>query len=312
MLVIVNNIIAAAYFQGDGQHLFICMFLCMKAVNTMALISTLLNALAMAMDHYVAILKPLYHRKLMTKSRILLMITGLWILSALTGFSDFFSGIFSYGDYNHDDNYCEYVSDTKYQEEYPVFGIAIICLFVMMYVYIKIYITVRRHQSSEFRQINRNKKAMFTTLLLLGSFILCWLPLCLLEIIMNILVETNIGYVLSRLEFISKINQHLVNLLLLNAVCDPLIYGIRLTEVRRGYKQLIRKCCCRRGNGTSSNTETGTTRSYSLSQSYRRHSSQSGSRSFSGKSDSTSKKTSTKEPRASFNDFEVKPLKDSN
>ena len=99
------------------------------------------------------------------------MITGLWILSALIGFSNFFPGVFSYVDYNHGDNYCEYVSRTKYKEEYVMFGIAIICVFVMTYIYIKIYITVRRHQGSSFHQTNKHKKAMFTTVLLLASFI---------------------------------------------------------------------------------------------------------------------------------------------
>ena len=213
MLSIVHKIIHPAYYPGFGPEnarlTSRCMFVCIKAVNTMALTSTLLNALAMALDHYVAILRPMHHQIILTKRRIALMITGLWMLSALIGFSDYFSGLYNYSDYSNKYNYCEYIYLTKYQEEYPVFGIAIICLLVMIYVYTKIYITVRRHQRSEFRQMHKNKKAMITTVLLLGSFVLCWLPICLFQITMSILTQTNFNYVETRAANLRKLDQHL-------------------------------------------------------------------------------------------------------
>jgi hypothetical protein len=208
----------------------------------------------------------------MTKRRILLLLSGLWILSALAGFSDFFSGLYKNKDYINTSifnlNYCEYVYMTKYQEEYPLFAIAIICMIVMIYIYIKIYITVRKHQQSEFRQLKKNKKAIITTLLLLGSFIVCWLPTCITEITLVIMVRTNYKYVQSMASTFTIFNDHLVNLLLLNAVCDPLIYSIRLTQVWRGYKMMFCKCCRWKG-GAQYTEESEMTRNSSLSRSYR-------------------------------------------
>ena len=51
-------------------------------------------------------------------------------------------------------------------------------------VYFRIYFEVRKHQQRgpAVYEFQRSKKALATTLLILGTFMLCWLPMCLFQV----------------------------------------------------------------------------------------------------------------------------------
>lgn len=260
VLYTINKIINPSYYPGVGPEQARlrsrCTFLVIKAMNTAALTSTLLNLMGMALDHYVAILKPLHYPILLSNRRKHFMMAGFWLISLLLGFSDFLSGLNGYSNYRDLYNYCEYIWLTKYQDEYPLFVIAFLCLIVMMFFYIRIYIQVRKHHKNQslyqvqqrnhqrLSSIQKNKKTLFTTLLILGLFMICWLPNCLFQIILLIRVYVDPEGVQSMTSTLAKVDQYLFDLLLLNSICDPIIYSIRLKEVRLGFIMMCRKCCC--------------------------------------------------------------------
>jgi hypothetical protein len=246
-LFIMHKIINTNFLTGSAEARLqsSCMFLCIQALNTTGLISTLFNLMTMALDNYVAIIKPLHHHCLLTKRRISIMIAGMWCVSLFIGFSDFLSGIHGYNTYIYQSqvNYCEYVILTPYEEEFALYVIAFICLTLMLCIYIKIYITVHQQQKRRSHQIQKKKKALVTTLLILGSFILCWIPTCIFEITCIILRHTHPEYTQKTYTTWYQIQPHLFNLVLINSVCDPIVYGIRLNEMKNGYKILYYKLC---------------------------------------------------------------------
>ncbi len=249
-LHIINRIVNPAFQVGYGpwgkRIVARCFYMFFKAMNTTSLNITLLNLMGMAIDHFLAILRPLHYPTLMDKSRATVLIVSFWILAIICGFSDFLSGYPKYYKYTKRYNYCEFIYLTKYQDEYPMFAIAILCLFVMTFTYVCMFLAIRgRHQNvGPVRQeVQRNKKALLTTLLILGTFILCWLPMCLFQIILIIKVKLDVNSVQHLLKVFLQADRYLYDLLLLNAIFDPIIYAVRMREVQYGYRRLAMICC---------------------------------------------------------------------
>ena len=260
MLHMTNNALFPIYLKpGIGPPDYRrrrCYFVVTKALNTTALNISLLNLMGMAIDLYLAILRPLHYPQLMDKNRANFMISVLWIVAIFCGFSDFFSVI---PERKHLDRftYCEMAYMTPYQDEFTVFSIALICVFIMVFIYMRIYLRINRQHMTRLNHLQedktrrsprglttltRNKKALVTTLMILGSFMLCWLPLCLFQIILVIQVSVDRSVVEPVIAALVDADQYLYDLLLLNAICDPIVYAIRMPEVQFGYRRLYVKC----------------------------------------------------------------------
>ena len=256
MLYIMNKVWFRNYQPGqgpwDGRLRYRCTFILIKCLNSIGLNTSLLNLMGMAIDHFMAINKPLLYSTIRKTKKIIIMIAGLWVVAILAGFSDFLSGI------NIDDmftaklNYCELIWLTDYHDEYLTFVLAFLCLGVMLFIYIKICIKIHhRHTGLNIRQHIRqnqnrdnmlNRKPIITTLLIVGSFVLCWLPMCLFQIILIIVVRVNPMVLRKFTTTLQDVDQYLYDLLLLNCIIDPIIYAVRMPEVRLGYQRLFMRC----------------------------------------------------------------------
>ena len=271
ILHILNKCVNPTYYPGVGPEnarlISRCTFMVIKALNTTALNSTLLNLMGMAIDHFLAIVKPLHYPTLMNKQRASLIISLFWTTAILCGFSDFMSGYPKYPRFAHRYNYCEFIYLTKYQDEYTVFAIALLCAIIMIISYFKIVNVIsRRHHGMEMHQDSavRNKKAVITTLLILGTFVVCWLPMCLFQMVLIIQVKIDPTPIEKWWHILSKADMYLYDLLMLNAICDPIIYAVRMREIRLGYRRLFRQRCWKKQNGFSHNGDLNTNTSFLL------------------------------------------------
>ena len=268
MLHVINKTFNPVYKPGgDGYQterlISKCTYLAIKALNSTGLIITLLNLMAMATDHYLAIMKPLRHPILLRKARVVALIAVLWGISIILGFSDFLSAFHiyrsNYEDYGY--NYCELVWLTKYREEYMVLSVAPICFAVMLYIYLKIYVKICRHRRPGTNPlekrggIRKTKKALITTLLNLGTFVVTWLPACLFQIALLIKVRYQPHDVRANIALYAEIDKYLFDLLMLNAIADSVIYTVRIREVKTGFHRMF-SCCTPRRNFFLSTRET--------------------------------------------------------
>lgn len=142
MLFILNKVINPLYFPGygtDTQRLQSrCVSIIIKALNTCSLNAELLSLMGMALDHYIAITKPLHYALLLNKKCYIVIIIIIWTIAILCGFSDFLYVIHDAGDwtiYKDKFNLCEFIYYSKYQEEYTLFITAALCLIVMVFSY---------------------------------------------------------------------------------------------------------------------------------------------------------------------------------
>ena len=152
------------------------------------------------------------------------------------------------------EGFCYSVMCSRYDPEYLVLLLAALLLLIMSFIYarvcIQIYSMRRMFRGGESslgggrsgRAFRRNKKGLVTTLCIVGTFMVCWLPFCLFT---GITVVKMALYPESSEEYYRlsvKVDKYLYALLILNSLCDPAIYALRMRDVQIGYRRLIRKC----------------------------------------------------------------------
>ncbi|XP_046333420.1 melanocortin receptor 3-like [Haliotis rufescens] len=222
---------------------FYCMTIFAFALYTMATIISLLNLFAMAVDHYVAIMKPLHYAAYLSRARGNCFIVTIWMLAIFCGFSVFLSDIRNYG--KRDLNYCHYLKKRDFQGEYLIIAVAFLCLLTILYTYLRIYIEVRRvHRQGPSARMDyvRNRKALFTTLVIIGTFAVCWLPTCLMQIILTIQAKLSPQSIIKHFGVLFRLQRYLNCLILVNTLCDPIVYAVRLRDVQLGYRRIFQKC----------------------------------------------------------------------
>ncbi|XP_070212595.1 adrenocorticotropic hormone receptor-like [Littorina saxatilis] len=229
----------------DQRLAFACASTFHFALRTMAIVISLLNLLVMALDHYVAIMNPLHYPTRLSRTTGNVIICCIWLVAFVTGCSVFFADVEEFHKVSRHFNYCEYVQYSDYQSEYLVFTVAFISFIVITYTYGRIYVEVRRtyrNGSTNPMDYVRNRKALLTTLLIIGTFVFCWLPTCLFQI--ALVIQVHVDKVVVKRMYVAflRANRYLNALLLLNSLCDPIIYAFRLRDVQLGYRKLFQRC----------------------------------------------------------------------
>ena len=222
-----------------------CIAAIINSINIFAFLVSLLNLQAMAIDHYIGILHPwCYRRHFISPKNAYIIITLIWILSAFGGFSNFLFGYPGYKNKESFFNYCEYIMYDNFHAEYLVFGVTILDLCVIIFIYTKIWIEIKKlNTRTRFYpdEITQNKKAIYTTLFIIGTFCLCWMPNCFYQIYMILIIHYNNSDFQNLFGTYLLISKYLYILILMNCLFDPIIYAIRLKIVRKGYKNCIQK-----------------------------------------------------------------------
>ncbi|ELU13070.1 hypothetical protein CAPTEDRAFT_200128 [Capitella teleta] len=254
ILFLFNKVIYQYFQPGEGprhcRRRFWCVFVFVKALNSTSLNMTLFNLMAMAADHYLAILRPLHHQSMMSKRRSKLLLISLWTISVVAGFSDYLYAIPKYKRVVSRFTFCEVVYLSPYNEEYLTFGISFVAFVQMLYCYIRICVRIKQREKCMLVrtnglhvQLKYNTRGLITTLLIVGTFVLCWLPMCLFQVALIIKVKTDYNSVVPLLAKLTTIDQYLYDLHLINAICDPIIYAVRMSEVKLGYRRLFWRLC---------------------------------------------------------------------
>ncbi|XP_062848523.1 melanocortin 5b receptor [Trichomycterus rosablanca] len=189
-----------------------------------SVVASMCSLLAIAVDRYITIFYALRYPSIMTLRRARIIIGGIW--SFCTGCGILF---------------------ILYSDMIPV----VVCLvsmfmamlLVMATLYTHMFLLARSHVrrmamlpgSNTSIQQRASMKGALTLTILLGIFIVCWMPLF-LHLILMISCPNNLYCIC----FMSHFNMYLI-LIMCNSVIDPLIYALRSQEMRKTFKEII--CC---------------------------------------------------------------------
>ena len=183
-------------------------------IYVMFQMSTVLTIIVMAIDHYVAIVLPLRYNVILSRRRMIYCVISTWVIPITIYCILITINLVRFGMGTLYFLCIEGLSRTV-----PLISLVILvfaAIFIMFYIYIRVLIEIRRSAAfmrnmigqSQPRDNMNNHRAVVTTLLVLVTFIMGWIPYI-------------ISYCMAYSSNILRITP------ILNTICDPLIYAIR-------------------------------------------------------------------------------------
>ncbi|XP_052761427.1 melanocortin receptor 5-like [Mya arenaria] len=216
-----------------------------KMFLNVALTSTLFNLVLMAVDHYVAIMQALYYERIFSKQKVKIIIAALWTTSMFCGVLDLFVSISSFR--AEEATFCGHVNTvnrTTFNYELVIVIFIFIVLVGLLIIYTRIYYQVRklvRDDRHNRLESSHSMKAIVTTFLIIGTFSLCWCPIGLYHTVLYILRPDYSKMTEATIDRLLLVNSILFLFLILNTICDPVIYAVRRSEVQQGYIRVYNK-----------------------------------------------------------------------
>lgn len=219
--------------------LFIIMVLCGSFILSLCLSS--LSLLSLALNQYLAICNPLFSTTTITKKKACFCITMIWLISVTCAMMPAFSLLIR-SRYMH----CRYYAASMSETGLEVCTYAMAALIITIVVlYGRIYREIVRYRMRTPVLTNRrprsddaehNYKAFITTLLLSSTLVFFWLPFMVFHFIsahvdINIIPDSVLYAKFYVIDFMP----------MLNYITDPIIYGIRMREIRDAYHRLFAK-----------------------------------------------------------------------
>ncbi|XP_068199358.1 adenosine A2c receptor [Antennarius striatus] len=236
--------------MGLPRHnLYLCLL--MLSVLIMFTQSSIFSLLAVAVDRYVAIFKPLRYQVLMTSRNAVLVILTTWLLAFLIGLVP----LMGWHKTPPDSSYCFFVMvmDMTYMVSFMFFTWLIIPLVIMFLIYAQIFVAVKRQlkrtaseqSGREQRQMKvvanmRREMRMATSLfLVLFIFTICWIPLHIINCFLLLCPHCPVPL---ELLLASIILSHA------NSAVNPFLYAYTMTAFKDTFKEIV--LCCRTGKDT--------------------------------------------------------------
>ena len=183
---------------------------------------SLLTMTAISVDRLLALLLGLRYRNVVTLRRVRALVTFFWIASIAFASTSFWN----------------YMIPKSYS-----YILILLCIFVSVFCYSKIFLTLRSHHNQHQGQTNfgglnvaRYRKTVSTAVWVEVTLVACYLPY---SIVTAIIV---FRHKLS--PFIDNIWEICVILVCLNSSLNPLLYCWKIREVRQAAKNTIRQLLC--------------------------------------------------------------------
>ena len=189
---------------------------------------SLLTLTAISVDRLLALLLGLRYRQVVTLRRTCITAIGFWILPMVASSTLFWNSPIR--------SWCQYMG-------------TVLCLVTTIFAYTKIFFSLRHNQihvqnhvdqiePSQAISLNiaRYKKAVYSAMWVQGTLVACYVPFGIV-----VALTPQQGMTLS--VYLSR--QFTATLVYLNSSLNPLLYCLKIREVRQAVKETLRQLLCR-------------------------------------------------------------------
>lgn len=262
MLMHMDTICRMFYPQAEACHnpILLCVTeVVLKHASYLSIMLPLLATSLLIFNQYITVSRPLQHPNILTPVRLTFCVLVFWLLPWIVGGSLF-------AIYNSHDPWGEHNFKLSSGENYQYFCfnetlnyivtksyvLAILFSLVVLFdliFYIKLHQSVSpNNRSLSRREIRHHSKLNITIALLAGTMVFFWVPSIVHAFLYakrwHTVTEKNVGRVFGLM-------------ILVNTLSDPVIYGVRLSDVRAGYRRMFHCLCCTYQRIPSSNSGHG-------------------------------------------------------
>lgn len=240
--LIVNSLLPIVYGLDMGKFSN-CYVLVLEAFRLGGMVVAVFHLLALAINHYIGILRPLHYAATVTRGTVAWAISAMWALPLL-----FFLAYFSLvPDYGFRSAYCSnYDFLLRIPFRMTVSMLFFVPLILMSVMYVHMFVVVKRHQRGVLqlpsgRQLHKSVKAIITTLLILGTYVMGWMPAVLFYVLTCLdcpvpVTQINLWVRVYVAIFINS-------MIVVKSFLDPVIYVVRMPEIKGAMRAIYRTRC---------------------------------------------------------------------
>ena len=226
----------------------VCDVLINSYFHSGAFVCSILSIALMSVDHYISIVLSVQYGKLMSRGRAIICVITVWAISVIISTMRMFSALKATLTNDHV-KFCnalihDELTISHLADSCVLYSAVILAILIVIFAYVCIYIFLNKVQvisndtNPDIRHMK--KRAMMTTLWIIGTFVLLWIPQTVVDIFIIIVTASGPSYVFSNRFW--EFYQYFMVLPLINSLCDPVIYAIRLPKIREALR------CCRTRN----------------------------------------------------------------
>ncbi|XP_001507879.2 adrenocorticotropic hormone receptor [Ornithorhynchus anatinus] len=186
----------------------------------LSLLGSIFSLSVIAVDRYITIFHALQYHSIMTKRRALIILAGIWTLSAGSCVTMI---VFTY----------HIPTVISFTALFPIMLIFILCLYIHMFLLARSHAKKIVALPSTVVHQRANMKGAITLTILLGVFLCCWAPFILHLLLITFCPQN--PYCTCYMS-IFQVNGTLI---MCNAVIDPLIYAFRSPELRNTFRKMF-------------------------------------------------------------------------
>lgn len=240
--LVVNSLLPIVYGVNLGPF-NACFVLVLEAFRLGGVVVAVLHLLALAINHYVGILRPLHYAATVTKGTVFWVIGAMWLFPVVF-FLSYFSLVPEDGFQSPYCNSYEFLLRIPFRATVSV--LFFVPLILMSIMYMHMFVVVKRHQRgvlqlSSSRHLHKSVKAIITTLLILGTYVLGWMPAVLYFILTCL--DCAVPFMEIPLWVRIPVGFFINSMIVVKSFVDPIIYVVRMPEIKNAMKSLYRTRC---------------------------------------------------------------------